>query len=129
MLDDAAPLAVLVSEATEQLVSTSAALVVLDAPGTVEALTELSETARRRRTSGLRQRPGTASYVIYTSGSTGRPKGVVARHEGLSNLYGFHRSTVMPKGSERLQVASSYSFSFDTSWEGCCGWSPAMSCM
>ncbi|MCX4771938.1 non-ribosomal peptide synthase/polyketide synthase [Streptomyces sp. NBC_01260] len=115
MLKDSATVAVLVSEATDSLVPHSVASVVLDSPETVEALAALSPADTDGWAKPL---PGNSAYVIYTSGSTGRPKGVVARHEGLSNLYAFHHSKVMPQRSGRMKVASTYSFSFDTSWEG-----------
>ncbi|GLZ29127.1 hypothetical protein Lesp02_13170 [Lentzea sp. NBRC 105346] len=60
-------------------------------------------------------RPEHPAYVIYTSGSTGRPKGVVIEHRSLANLVRHHRELF---GGERLRVALTASFSFDTSWEG-----------
>ncbi|SDM61245.1 non-ribosomal peptide synthase/polyketide synthase [Allokutzneria albata] len=63
--------------------------------------------------------PGHAAYVIYTSGSTGKPKGVVVAHEGLVNLLVSHRNDfVADAGGDRLRVALSAVFSFDTSLEG-----------
>ncbi|MCA1681765.1 MAG: amino acid adenylation domain-containing protein, partial [Actinobacteria bacterium] len=63
--------------------------------------------------------PGSAAYVIYTSGSTGRPKGVVVEHHSLVNLLFHHRNDfVAAVGGERLRVALTAAFSFDTSWEG-----------
>ncbi|MCX4771937.1 non-ribosomal peptide synthase/polyketide synthase [Streptomyces sp. NBC_01260] len=117
MLDDAAPDAVLASVATASLLPRSVAPVVLDSPETVQALAALSpDTAAPGEWAG--PLPANSAYVIYTSGSTGRPKGVAARHEGLSNLYAFHRTRVMPQGPDRMRMALTASFSFDTSWEG-----------
>ena len=63
--------------------------------------------------------PASAAYVIYTSGSTGRPKGVAVEHRSLINLLFHHRSEwVAAAGGERLRVALSAAFSFDTSLEG-----------
>ncbi|MCP3804373.1 non-ribosomal peptide synthase/polyketide synthase [Allokutzneria sp. A3M-2-11 16] len=63
--------------------------------------------------------PEHAAYVIYTSGSTGKPKGVVVAHAGLVNLLVSHRNDfVADAGGERLRVALSAVFSFDTSLEG-----------
>ncbi|MEV1119913.1 non-ribosomal peptide synthase/polyketide synthase [Actinosynnema sp. NPDC049800] len=60
-------------------------------------------------------RPDNAAYVIYTSGSTGLPKGVVVEHRHLVNLLHDHRETFT---GDRMRVALSAVFSFDTSWEG-----------
>ncbi|MCR3750885.1 non-ribosomal peptide synthase/polyketide synthase [Lentzea californiensis] len=57
-----------------------------------------------------------AAYVIYTSGSTGRPKGVVVEHRSLVNLLVAHREGFVR--GDRLRVALSAVFSFDTSLEG-----------
>ncbi|SES14724.1 non-ribosomal peptide synthase domain TIGR01720/amino acid adenylation domain-containing protein [Lentzea xinjiangensis] len=57
-----------------------------------------------------------AAYVIYTSGSTGRPKGVVVEHRSLVNLVMAHREGFVR--GDRLRVALSAVFSFDTSLEG-----------
>ncbi|WP_018682964.1 non-ribosomal peptide synthase/polyketide synthase [Actinokineospora enzanensis] len=61
-------------------------------------------------------RPDHTAYVIYTSGSTGRPKGVAVEHRALVNLLHNHRADFA--GGDRLRVALSAVFSFDTSWEG-----------
>ncbi|ANZ40481.1 hypothetical protein BBK82_35180 [Lentzea guizhouensis] len=60
--------------------------------------------------------PGNAAYVIYTSGSTGRPKGVAVEHGSLVNLLVAHREGFVE--GNRLRVALSAVFSFDTSLEG-----------
>ncbi|SDO60984.1 non-ribosomal peptide synthetase [Lentzea jiangxiensis] len=60
--------------------------------------------------------PEQAAYVIYTSGSTGRPKGVVVEHGSLVNLLVNHREDFV--AGNRLRVALSAVFSFDTSLEG-----------
>ncbi|MEV7600679.1 non-ribosomal peptide synthase/polyketide synthase [Kitasatospora sp. NPDC089797] len=65
--------------------------------------------------------PGNTAYVIFTSGSTGRPKGVAVEHRQLVSLCRDHRlGLVAPHTAdgERLRIALSASFSFDTSWEG-----------
>ncbi|MBB5954030.1 amino acid adenylation domain-containing protein/non-ribosomal peptide synthase protein (TIGR01720 family) [Saccharothrix tamanrassetensis] len=63
----------------------------------------------------VRLRSDNAAYVIYTSGSTGKPKGVVVEHRHLVNLLHNHREEF---AAQRLRVALSAVFSFDTSWEG-----------
>ncbi|MEU0878094.1 non-ribosomal peptide synthase/polyketide synthase [Lentzea sp. NPDC005914] len=60
--------------------------------------------------------PSQAAYVIYTSGSTGTPKGVVVEHRNLVNL--LHSHVADFAGGDRMRVALSAVFSFDTSWEG-----------
>ncbi|MDT5028082.1 MAG: hypothetical protein QOE61_4508, partial [Micromonosporaceae bacterium] len=62
---------------------------------------------------GLPVRPEHSAYVIYTSGSTGTPKGVVVEHRNLVNLFFNHRNGI--GGGERLRVALTAMFSFDTS--------------
>ncbi|MFB9907499.1 non-ribosomal peptide synthase/polyketide synthase [Allokutzneria oryzae] len=83
-------------------------------------LTELPSTVDQPATApevGLL--PEHAAYVIYTSGSTGKPKGVVVTHDGLVNLLVSHRNDfVADTGGDRLRVALSAVFSFDTSLEG-----------
>ncbi|RLK61737.1 non-ribosomal peptide synthase protein (TIGR01720 family)/amino acid adenylation domain-containing protein [Actinokineospora cianjurensis] len=61
-------------------------------------------------------RPDNTAYVIYTSGSTGKPKGVAVEHRALVNLLHSHRADFA--GGDRLRVALSAVFSFDTSLEG-----------
>ncbi|MFD4668658.1 non-ribosomal peptide synthase/polyketide synthase [Lentzea sp. NPDC058450] len=61
-------------------------------------------------------RPDHAAYVIYTSGSTGTPKGVLVEHRSLVNLLVNHREDFVR--GDRLRVALSAVFSFDTSLEG-----------
>ncbi|MEU4743082.1 amino acid adenylation domain-containing protein [Actinosynnema sp. NPDC023658] len=94
-------------ERRRYLLEDSGAVRVLDAP--VDT-TGLPSTAPE-----VSPRPDHAAYVIYTSGSTGRPKGVVVEHRQLVNLLHHHREEF---SGERLRVALSAVFSFDTSWEG-----------
>ncbi|MFL6140895.1 MAG: non-ribosomal peptide synthase/polyketide synthase [Labedaea sp.] len=60
--------------------------------------------------------PENAAYVIYTSGSTGTPKGVVVAHRGLVNLVHSHGAGFA--SVQRMRVALTAVFSFDTSFEG-----------
>ncbi|WP_188306297.1 non-ribosomal peptide synthetase, partial [Streptomyces sp. CBMA123] len=65
--------------------------------------------------------PQHTAYVVFTSGSTGRPKGVAVEHRQLVNLCRDHRLGLLAPHTadgERLRIALSASFSFDTSWEG-----------
>ncbi|MFJ4192819.1 amino acid adenylation domain-containing protein, partial [Pseudomonas sp. NPDC089534] len=78
MLDDSAPLAVLVHGATRRVLGESAAQVV-DLDKAVWA----SQPADNLPAQGLT--PQHMAYVIYTSGSTGQPKGVINEHSGVVN--------------------------------------------
>src|SRR5579885_1991652 len=51
------------------------------------------------------------AYIIYTSGSTGQPKGVCLPHRSLTNLFCWHRRTLI-QGARTLQFAS---LNFDAS--------------
>jgi amino acid adenylation domain-containing protein/non-ribosomal peptide synthase protein (TIGR01720 family) len=63
--------------------------------------------------------PSNLAYVIYTSGSTGTPKGVVVEHRNLTNLFFHHRGDLLAAaGGQRLRVALTAMFSFDTSLDG-----------
>ncbi|MEE1891248.1 non-ribosomal peptide synthetase, partial [Pseudomonas carassii] len=78
MLDDSAPLAVLVHGATRDLPQLAeASLVDLDRP------TWQAQPAQAPQVAGLT--PRHLAYVIYTSGSTGLPKGVMNEHAGVVN--------------------------------------------
>ncbi|WTA23136.1 amino acid adenylation domain-containing protein [Streptomyces sp. NBC_00853] len=121
MLDDAAPVCVLTTEAALALLPAAAAggpaRIVLDAAETAGELAALGGGFRPPRTES-----GHPAYVIYTSGSTGRPKGVVLTHGGLSNLYANHIADVFAPavaaaGGRPLRALHTASFSFDTSWE------------
>ncbi|NEC68466.1 amino acid adenylation domain-containing protein [Streptomyces sp. SID9727] len=123
MLQDAAPVMVLVSSDTAPLLPAPAAAsdaaavlppsaLVLDAPETVAELAALDAAAPVGRT----VRAADAAYVIYTSGSTGRPKGVLVSHAGVASLVAGHeRYLGVGAGSRVGQFASA---GFDTfGWE------------
>ncbi|MFI1227663.1 MULTISPECIES: amino acid adenylation domain-containing protein [unclassified Streptomyces] len=87
MLQDAAPALLLTTTATAAGLPEAAQAVgvLVDDPGTHEALAAFSgENVGERERSGALTGASPA-YVIYTSGSTGRPKGVVVPHSGIVN--------------------------------------------
>ncbi|WP_143070984.1 non-ribosomal peptide synthetase, partial [Streptomyces malaysiense] len=86
MLADSRPsLVVTASEVAATLPPTGIPTIVVDDPGTRQAVAALSARpiADEERTSPLT--PDRPAYVFYTSGSTGRPKGVVGTHIGMVN--------------------------------------------
>uniref|UniRef100_UPI00062532BD non-ribosomal peptide synthetase n=1 Tax=Streptomyces odonnellii TaxID=1417980 RepID=UPI00062532BD len=123
MLADALPVLTLTTRALAPLLPGSTVpVLVLDDPGTVDALAahDPRDVTDRDRTSPLT--PGHPAYVIYTSGSTGRPKGVVVTHETVGNLFHSHRETlyepaVAATGRRHLRAGHAWSFSFDASWQ------------
>ena len=92
---------------------------VLDHPDIGAALSRCADSDLSDEDRAGPLRTGNSAYVIYTSGSTGRPKGVLVEHRNLTNLVFNHRhGFVAAAGADRLRVALSAVFSFDTSLEG-----------
>ncbi|MFI6063467.1 amino acid adenylation domain-containing protein, partial [Streptomyces sp. NPDC051286] len=91
---------------------------VLDEPGTVEALADLSSDAVVDGERSVALSPSHPAYVIYTSGSTGRPKGVLVSHAGFAS---FHEGHVRYLGvGSGHRVGQFASCSFDTfGWDWC----------
>ncbi|BCQ60927.1 hypothetical protein PBOI14_26770 [Pseudomonas sp. Boi14] len=83
LLQDSAPLAVLVQSATRELPG-SLAVVSIDLDGVAWQEAELGNPLLPHLT------PAHLAYVIYTSGSTGLPKGVMVEHQSLENLVHWH---------------------------------------
>ncbi len=117
MLQDARPVLALVTGETSALVP-DVPQVVLDGPGTADALRTLADTDPGD-TDRLRPlRPEHPAYVIYTSGSTGRPKGVVIEHRSVANLLHAHRGGLLAAPDDGpFRLALTASISFDTSWD------------
>ncbi|PKA73026.1 arthrofactin-type cyclic lipopeptide synthetase A [Pseudomonas baetica] len=109
MLQDSAPVAVLVHAATRELLGEH------DVP-----LIDLDRGSWQYNGESNLQVPGLSAsnlaYMIYTSGSTGTPKGVMLEHRGLCNLVHWGSQICPPTSdSALLQKAP---FSFDGSvWE------------
>ncbi|MHA3735612.1 non-ribosomal peptide synthase/polyketide synthase [Pseudomonas sp. Eth.TT006] len=109
MLEDSAPLAVLVQGSTRGLLGDVAVpLIDLDQPQWLSLPTENLSVAELT--------PQHTAYVIYTSGSTGQPKGVINEHSGVVNrLLWMKDAYQLTAGDTVLQKTP---FSFDVSvWE------------
>jgi len=107
MLDDSAPVAVLVHAATRE-VPQGGRIVDLDRP------TWDAQPASNPQVAGFTSRH--LAYVIYTSGSTGLPKGVMNEHRGVVNRL-LWMQDAYGLGAEDV-VLQKTPFSFDVSvWE------------
>ncbi|MEX5590946.1 AMP-binding protein, partial [Pseudomonas urmiensis] len=78
MLEDSAPVAVLVQRTTRDLLG-ALTMPVLD----LQSMNRTAETEHDRVLPTVA--PQHLAYVIYTSGSTGQPKGVMIEHRNLVN--------------------------------------------
>ncbi|MDV5143312.1 amino acid adenylation domain-containing protein [Streptomyces sp. SBC-4] len=102
MLADAAPVVVLTSTGTTEVVPGSdAAVLVLD---------ELDLAGLEDSPLGTRVHPEHPAYVIYTSGSTGRPKGVVVEHRSVAGLMGWAAAEFGGEDFRRVLVSTSFNF-------------------
>jgi arthrofactin-type cyclic lipopeptide synthetase A len=109
MLQDSAPVALLVHGATRQL---------LGEPGV--ALIDLDRGSWAQQPAGNLQVPGLSAsnlaYMIYTSGSTGLPKGVMIEHRSACNMV--HWGSQLSPPTEHGALLQKAPFSFDSSvWE------------
>ncbi|MFM8277266.1 MAG: amino acid adenylation domain-containing protein, partial [Cyanobium sp.] len=85
MLDDSAPVVLLVHAATQdRLASLAGAVPTIDLDGDATDWVEQSASNPDPQALGLMSKH--LAYVIYTSGSTGRPKGVCMTHRAGLNL-------------------------------------------
>ncbi|POA48981.1 non-ribosomal peptide synthetase [Pseudomonas sp. MPR-ANC1] len=109
MLEDSAPVAVLVHSATRTLIGESAAVLIDFDQCTWHNLPQSNPQVPDLSAANL-------AYVIYTSGSTGTPKGVMVEHRNLSNL--LHWSASLCPLSTGAALLQKTPFSFDASvWE------------
>ena len=109
MLEDSAPLAVLVQGATRSLLGEVAVPVIdLDQPHWQSLPTDNLAIAELV--------PQHTAYVIYTSGSTGQPKGVINEHSGVVNRLLWMQDAYQLSSADT--VLQKTPFSFDVSvWE------------
>ncbi|NNA54245.1 non-ribosomal peptide synthetase [Pseudomonas koreensis] len=109
MLQDSAPVALLVHGATRHL---------LGEPGV--ALIDLDRNSCEQQPASDPQVPGlnasNLAYMIYTSGSTGLPKGVMIEHRSACNMV--HWGSQLSPPTEHGALLQKAPFSFDSSvWE------------
>jgi len=109
MLQDSAPVALLVHGATRQL---------LGEPGVTTI--NLNHGSWEQQPSDNLQVPGLSAsnlaYMIYTSGSTGLPKGVMIEHRSACNMV--HWGSQISPPTEHGALLQKAPFSFDSSvWE------------
>ncbi|MEN5046577.1 amino acid adenylation domain-containing protein [Pseudomonas koreensis] len=109
MLQDSAPVALLVHGATRQL---------LGEPGVTTI--NLNHDSWEQQPSDNLQVPGLSAsnlaYMIYTSGSTGLPKGVMIEHRSACNMV--HWGSQLSPPTEHGALLQKAPFSFDSSvWE------------
>ncbi|WP_460357685.1 amino acid adenylation domain-containing protein [Pseudomonas sp. G3-39] len=109
MLQDSAPVALLVHDATRQL---------LGEPGVTTI--NLNHGSWEQQPSDNLQVPGLSAsnlaYMIYTSGSTGLPKGVMIEHRSACNMV--HWGSQLSPPTEHGALLQKAPFSFDSSvWE------------
>ncbi|HGM5550335.1 TPA: amino acid adenylation domain-containing protein [Pseudomonas putida] len=109
MLEDSAPLAVLVQGSTRSLLGDVGVPVIdLDQPHWQALPTDNLAIAELA--------PQHTAYVIYTSGSTGQPKGVINEHSGVVNRLLWMQDAYQLTASDT--VLQKTPFSFDVSvWE------------
>ncbi|MGS0546228.1 amino acid adenylation domain-containing protein [Pseudomonas parakoreensis] len=109
MLQDSAPVALLVHGATRQLLGESGVTMI-----------NLDHGSWEQQPSDNLQVPGLSAsnlaYMIYTSGSTGLPKGVMIEHRSACNMV--HWGSQLSPPTEHGALLQKAPFSFDSSvWE------------
>lgn len=113
MLEDAAPLVLLVqSQLRAKLPETSAAVIALDEDWNLIGREPAANLDAR--TLGLR--PSHLAYVIYTSGSTGKPKGVMIEHRNVTRLFDATAQWFSFAARDVWTLFHSYAFDFSV-WE------------
>ena len=111
LIGDAAPQAVIVSEATREMLPHGPLLI--DAAHFTVSGSEPVEAGTAVRVPWPLPPEGSTAYVIYTSGTTGLPKGTMVTHSGLEALA---RSQALSWGLRRTsRVLQTASLSFDAS--------------
>ncbi|WP_332875351.1 amino acid adenylation domain-containing protein, partial [Pseudomonas uvaldensis] len=103
MLEDSAPVALLVHTATRDLL-TDVGLLTLDFDGDAwRDLPDLDPSVPDLTSANL-------AYVLYTSGSTGKPKGVMVEHHSVVNLLCAMRDTLGMTSTDRMLALTTLGF-------------------
>jgi amino acid adenylation domain-containing protein len=100
VLEDQAPLHVLVSPALRERLP----------EGTISIVFDPAMTSQRTSTRRMLPHTGDPAYIIYTSGSTGKPKGVVVSHGALANFLLSMAEEPGFKAGETLLAVTTVSF-------------------
>ncbi|WP_242674587.1 non-ribosomal peptide synthetase, partial [Marinobacter halodurans] len=103
MLEDSAPVAVLVHGDVPELVTGNRPVIALNDTAPWMSCSE-SNLERGDLT------PAHLAYVIYTSGSTGRPKGVMIAHRSLANTLNWYTGDLQISPDDTILVVTSLSF-------------------
>ncbi|GAB0105333.1 hypothetical protein JMUB6875_43110 [Nocardia sp. JMUB6875] len=116
IIDDAAPLLVLVGDEAAPTIPAELAVRISDLPATPD----------RRPTPDFPRTLEQTAYVLFTSGSTGRPKGVEMPHRALANLVAWQLSAASGRIGERcphtLQLAPlTFDVAFQEIFSTLCG--------
>ncbi|SNT45953.1 non-ribosomal peptide synthase/polyketide synthase [Actinacidiphila glaucinigra] len=116
VLQDAKPALVMTTGAVAPVLPEGTAQLIVDDPGTVEAISRLQGGDLTDTERGAALLPAHPAYVIYTSGSTGRPKGVAVPHAGVVNRLAWMQDAYRLTPDDR--VVQKTPFGFDVSvWE------------
>ncbi|MBV9188688.1 MAG: AMP-binding protein, partial [Acidobacteria bacterium] len=110
MCQDARPACVLTTAQVASRLPDPPPCLLLEHPGTAEALSQQPETNPSEAQAAQPLRPEHPAYVIYTSGSTGRPKGVVVSQGSLNNFLAAMQERFRLEPHDRLLAVTTVGF-------------------
>ena len=103
MIEDAAPVVIIVDDVTSDKVGPSVPRLNLQGAAVEIAGSSISRLPLQVSASDL-------AYVIFTSGSTGRPKGVMNEHKGVINFLGWFHETFSEGENECIALKTPFGF-------------------